>query len=111
MPGCRRRVEGGSTASRRSSVDSCVSFLCSQGSTRRENTNLSFAVRPKVDAEANDLVDGRVRPLVRQGGGEGSEREEGQAGLETPVQAAPREEAQRPLPCQEDEAEDEVERL
>lgn len=57
------------------------------------------------------MVDGRVRPLIRQGGGEGRERQKGQAGLETAVQAAPREEAQRPLPCQEDEAEDEVERL
>ena len=72
------------------------------------STNLSFAVRPKVHGKTNHLVDGSIRPLVDKSSGESGEREESQAGLETSVDAASSEEAKGPLPCDEDEPEDQV---
>ncbi len=88
-----------------------VSGVCPCGNQERPKTYLSFAVRPKVDAQPHDLVDGGVRALVRQGGGEGREREESQAGFEAAVKAGAGEEGQRPLPCEEDDAKDQVDGL
>lgn len=70
--------------------------------------DLAFTIGPEVGAESNELVNGSVRPLVEQSGGQGAEREEGQAGLETSVDAGAGEEAQRPLPGEEDDAKDQI---
>lgn len=72
---------------------------------------LSLTVRPKVDTQPNDLVDGGVGALVQERGGECGHGQEGEAGLEAAVQAGPREEAERPLEREQDEAEDEVDGL
>ncbi len=74
-------------------------------------TYLSFTVGPEVDSQPNHLVDGRVCALVQERGGEGAEREEGEAGLEAAVKTGPGEEAQRPLPCEEDEGKHQVDGL
>ena len=79
--------------------------------TLQDSTYLSFTVGPKVDAQPNHLVNGGVRALVQQRRGEGRHREKREAGFEAAVQAGPGEEADRPLPCEEDQAKGQIYRL
>ena len=74
-------------------------------------TYLSFTVGPEVDSQPNELVNGRVRALVQESSGERAEREEGETGFEAAVQAGSGEEAQRPLPCEEDEGKHQIDGL
>jgi hypothetical protein len=97
----------------------CVCVRLNTGSSRRplrqspwlRADHLSFTVRPKVDSQPNDLVDGGIRPLVHQRRSEGGQREESEARFEAAVEAGAGEEAQRPFPCEEDQAKDEVDGL
>jgi len=74
-------------------------------------TNLSFAVRPKVDTKSDELVNGGVRALIHKNGGECGQRQKGEASFEAAVNAGPGEESERPLPCEEDETKQEVDDL
>jgi hypothetical protein len=74
-------------------------------------THLSFTVRPEVDAQPDNLVDGGIGALVDERGGEGRHWEESEARFEAPMEAGAGEETQRPLPSQENEAEDEIDCL
>jgi hypothetical protein len=69
---------------------------------------LAFTIGPKVDAETDKLVDGGVGALVDESGGQGREREEGQASLEASVEGAPSKEAEGPFPRNENEPKDQV---
>lgn len=73
-----------------------------------EKTYLAFAVCPEIHAETDEVVDGRVRRLVHEDGGEDGEREEDEAELERAVQAGAGDEAEGPLERQHAEAEEEV---
>ncbi len=77
----------------------------------RAPTYLSFTVGPEIDSQTNHLVDGCICALIQERSGEGAEREEGEAGFEAAVKTGPGEEAQRPLPCEEDESKHQVDGL
>ena len=79
--------------------------------THDSKTNLSLAVCPKVHAQPNHLVDGSICPLVDERGSQGGKRENSQTGLETAVKAGSGNEAQWPLPSDEQESEQEVDDL
>jgi hypothetical protein len=68
------------------------------GSGRKQSTHLSFTIRPKVNPQPNDLVNGSVRSLVYQDSREGGERQEGQTGFETSVDGRTGDEADGPFP-------------
>jgi hypothetical protein len=80
-------------------------------SPRFRANHLSFTIRPKVDPQPNDLVDCSVRALVHECGGKGGQRQESEARFETAVETGAGEEAQRPLPCEEDDSKDEIDGL
>jgi len=44
---------------------------------QKKNTNLSFAVRPEIDAQTDEFIDCGIGALVNESSGESSEREEG----------------------------------
>ena len=72
------------------------------------HTYLSLTICPKVHAESDQLVDGRVGALVDEGGREGCEWKEDEASLQAAVEAGAGNEANWPLPCQKYDAEYQV---
>lgn len=74
-------------------------------------TYLSLTVRPKVDAYADEKIDGRIGRLVEQDGHESAQRIHDQPGLDAAVYRSAGEELERPFPEQADDAEEEVEDL
>lgn len=78
---------------------------------RTEEAYLAFAVGPKVDAEADEVVDGRVGGLVHEDRGEDGEGQEDEAELEGAVEAGAGDGAEGPLEGEHAEAEDEVDDL
>ena len=75
------------------------------------STYLALTISPEVHGHADHLVDGGVRSLVDQGGGQSGQRKESQAGLEAPVDGRACQSTQRPLPREEEETEEEVDDL
>jgi hypothetical protein len=74
-------------------------------------TYLSFAVGPEIDHHGDHVVDGRVGGLVDKGGGQGAQREDGEAELEGAVERGAGEEVQRPFEGEHEDAQDEVDDL
>ena len=74
-------------------------------------TNLSLAVGPEIHSHCNEIVDGRVGGLVEESGGEGGERDDGQADLERTVDGGAGQERHGPLEGKEEDAKEEVEDL
>jgi hypothetical protein len=74
-------------------------------------TYLAFAVRPKVRAHADDVVQAGVCALVDEECDEGAERVDDEAGLDGAVEAGACEEAEGPFPGEADDAHDEVDDL
>lgn len=74
-------------------------------------THLSFAVRPEIHRQSDHLIDCGVRSLVEECRGEGCQREEGEAGLQAAVDARAGQEAKGPLPCEENDAKEQVDGL
>lgn len=79
--------------------------------TRLRKSYLSLAVGPEVDGQADHLVYGGVGGLVEEDGRQGGHGQEGQAGLDAPVDDGPRDEPQRPLPGQQPQAKHEIDGL
>ena len=69
---------------------------------------LAFAVRPEVRHHADDVVEPAVGALVDEQRAQSAQRVHDQARLDAAVQPRAREEGERPLPREADDAEDEV---
>lgn len=76
-----------------------------------EEAYLAFAVGPKVHAQADEVVDGRVGGLVHEDRGEDGEGQEDEAELEGAVEAGAGDGAEGPLEGEHAEAEEEVDDL
>lgn len=74
-------------------------------------TDLALAVGPEVDGHGDHVVDGGVGGLVEQGGAEGGEGQDDEAGLDGAVQGGAGQQAQRPLPGEHEDAEQQVDDL
>lgn len=77
----------------------------------KKKTYLAFAIGPEIDAEADKVVDGRVRGLVHEDGGEDGEGQEDEAKLKGAVQAGAGDGGEGPLEGEHAEAEEEVDDL
>ncbi len=75
--------------------------------------DLALAVRPEVDAHADQVVDARVRALVQQQRAQAGERVDGQPRLDTPVHGrlGEGEQGKGPFPGEGEDAEQEVDDL
>ena len=71
-------------------------------------THLAFAVRPEIRHHADDVVQPAVGALVDEQRAQGAQRVHDQAGLDAAVQPRAREEGERPLPREADDAQEEV---
>jgi hypothetical protein len=71
-------------------------------------THLAFTVRPEVRHHADDVVQPAVGALVDEQSAQSAQRVHDQAGLDAAVQPCARKKWERPLPCEADDAEDEV---
>lgn len=72
---------------------------------------LSFTICRKVHHHTNQVVESSVGGLVQEDGGEGREREDGEADLEGAVDGRAGDEAEGPLEGEHTQAEDEVDDL
>ena len=71
-------------------------------------THLSFAIRPKVDGDADKVVYRWVGRLIHERRGEGRERQDDEAELEGAVDARAGDKGEGPLEGEHADAEEEV---
>lgn len=89
----------------------CVLLACCAEIDTKSCTYLAFAIRPKVRAHADDVVQASIGALVDQESDEGAKRVDDEAGLDGAVQTAACDEAEWPLPAKADDAHDEIDDL
>ena len=71
----------------------------------QEIAYLAFAICPKVDNHADEVVDGGICALVEEGCTQRREREEGEAEFERAVERRASDESQGPFEAYHEEAE------
>lgn len=83
------------------------SNLAGSGSLRQRpwsrNDNLALAVSPKVNNHADNVVDGGIRSLVQQAGGQCGDGEDDEARFNAAVHGCAGDGAQRPFPGEDDQ--------
>lgn len=75
------------------------------------NTYLSLTVCPEIDDHGDQVVEAGVGALVGENGGQGEQRQRGEAGLQAAVDAGAGDEDEGVLPCDHPQAHDHVDDL
>jgi len=88
------------------------SGLSSLGNFPRHADDLAFAVCPKVDADADEVVDGGIGALVEEGGDEDADGVDGQTSGDAAVHGAVGDEPrERIFPAEAEQTGEDVEHL